>query len=379
MFSYVLALIAMLAFGPFASARWVPRAGLTALNHSGVDIGLSSELPTPAIARDQTKTLSTCTPSQSFELFLCDSTFPNSFCSFQHSGVSGKAAANDAAPDRVSQPAKGHWAEPSNYEDGSKTKFMRGEVALAVKQGRFVELRHPDFNADNEAISTSSYAIKFESEPIDMAVTGLHGCTSVVIVSRRGALAFHIWEIPSMRGRRFSIDPPIYEHQTEADNRFERDVLDGIHAGEGWNSPHKGGIDNMRNDESPDSSLEKFRNIFNDDANPKAIILTPVSYNKDSSDVFEYQARINQLTDEITQIFQGYALKLEVLGYRKATHKQLHDGATLADPSFASHMGKILVQYQAPHPAESSKNAKYRIWVEGEALEGDWATEWTPQ
>ncbi len=104
------------------------------------------------------------------------------------------------APRRIMEPPNGRWTSPSNYEGFSTDLFMCGEVARTYSEGhgvRLVTTRDPYVLVP----LTSSHITTFEDRVASAAVTGLHGCTSVVIISRRGVWLTHIWECPSFIGR----------------------------------------------------------------------------------------------------------------------------------------------------------------------------------
>jgi hypothetical protein len=84
--------------------------------------------------------------------------------------------------------------------------------------------------------------------PIYSAVTGLYGCTSVVVVSTKGAWISHFFEANSF---------------LEGQAKFEQDVLDGMTSGDG--TPFMQGLEQYTN----------LNGIFADDTDPTAIIVTP--------------------------------------------------------------------------------------------------------
>lgn len=98
-------------------------------------------------------------------------------------------------PQRVSDPAAYQFATPQNYGNRPKL-FMRGEVARAYTNFQVVYLH------DGQ---TTSLVRPWLNGVDQLAVMGLFGCTSVVIVSLRGALAMHFWD-PVIRRVGYGID-----------------------------------------------------------------------------------------------------------------------------------------------------------------------------
>ena len=76
---------------------------------------------------------------------------------------------------------------PEDYYN-SESEFMRGEVARAYANGRSVRLEH---------FETTSLVRPWGNEVDTVAVRGLFGCTSFIVVSTRGVLAYHFWEQPT--------------------------------------------------------------------------------------------------------------------------------------------------------------------------------------
>lgn len=89
----------------------------------------------------------------------------------------------------------GEWPGDSDYT--SHAAFITGEVFQGYHGGtvnapEIVPFPPPDHPGD----TTSNY-ILFQSQVKQLAVRGLYGCTSVIVVSQRGAWASHIWESPT--------------------------------------------------------------------------------------------------------------------------------------------------------------------------------------
>lgn len=88
-------------------------------------------------------------------------------------------------PELHTIPPEYTWAEPSNY-GGCPLKFMAGETRHASGSP------NPNYQVVDLDCETSFKLVPFSKTPAAVAVTGLCGCTSIIIVSRRGAWANHI-------------------------------------------------------------------------------------------------------------------------------------------------------------------------------------------
>ena len=94
---------------------------------------------------------------------------------------------------------RGDWADPLEDFGGDHARFMTVQAEEA-KSGNeeitpYKEVPMPSLG---EASVTSTNYVVFEDKPTGLLVQGLYGCTSVIVVSKRGAWAAHIWE-PDIR------------------------------------------------------------------------------------------------------------------------------------------------------------------------------------
>ncbi|KAI8402491.1 hypothetical protein FOFC_17805 [Fusarium oxysporum] len=97
--------------------------------------------------------------------------------------------------DRTTYPPKCKWAGPENYADPAN--FMSAEGGLAKSLAKKHEqLSIVPLPSDG---STSSKRILFSDLPISLSIPHLTGCTSIIVVSKRGAWANHIWEEPAFK------------------------------------------------------------------------------------------------------------------------------------------------------------------------------------
>ena len=105
----------------------------------------------------------------------------------------------------------------------------------------------------------------FKDQPINLGIANLHGCTSVIVVSRKGVWASHFWEVPSFKTR---VGPGPYDCVHVPDT-FKRDVLGTLDYGCVFDQhPNRecGGIGSYSRDDS---------SMFAEDYRPRVIIVTP--------------------------------------------------------------------------------------------------------
>ncbi|KAI1857971.1 hypothetical protein JX265_011001 [Neoarthrinium moseri] len=162
-------------------------------------------------------------------------------------------------------PDEGDWVDRSDYSD--QTLFVAGEVYEAYTN--FVQTDNNIVpipkNTDIEPGMTTSQVVQFNDKVVSLSVQGLYGCTSVVVVSQRGAWASHIWEAPTFTG---SID------------NFRARGLDyitrGLHDDNPQFSQHKYGLKNLRGNGDLPGNLGKIFGVDNDDIpGTRAYILAP--------------------------------------------------------------------------------------------------------
>ncbi|KAI1851767.1 hypothetical protein JX266_003229 [Neoarthrinium moseri] len=162
-------------------------------------------------------------------------------------------------------PDEGDWVDRSDYAD--QTLFVAGEVYEA-----YTDDIRTDNNiipvpklTDNDPSMTTSQVIQFNDKVISLSVQGLYGCTSVVVVSRRGAWISHIWEVPTFTG---SID--------DFRARGLEYITWGLRDDNPQFSQHKYGLKNLRGNTDRAGNLGKIFGVDNDDIpGTRAYILAP--------------------------------------------------------------------------------------------------------
>ncbi|TDZ25233.1 hypothetical protein Cob_v001529 [Colletotrichum orbiculare MAFF 240422] len=154
-------------------------------------------------------------------------------------------------------PLPGKWTSPSDYN--MPELFMPCEVFQAYKNSSKHGPKAVPFPPEEYGDRTSHSWVAFQNEVEGLAVHGLYGCTSIVVVSRRGAWACHIWQ-PT-----FDVD------SLEDKETFRREAYQHIH----WGSNDKFaeyGLEELRDNIGVGSS----RNLFGDSSNSAVELGTQV-------------------------------------------------------------------------------------------------------
>ncbi|KAB5559733.1 hypothetical protein GE09DRAFT_1114077 [Coniochaeta sp. 2T2.1] len=215
-----------------------------------------------------------------------------------------------------------------------------------------------------------------------MVVTGLHGCTSVVAVSRSGAWLSHFYEVPLFTEQwRLPGDPNEY---------FDRWVLTALQLGVPGvsTSPYINDtpLGELRDDDATISS--PWGHLMDDEEQPKLFVITPrEQVKKDdgtfddspdagSDDVLKYPHEVYQIVAKLESMFPNSPVVTK--GYNPLdTGDEFENG----DGEFNTARGKVMVQYMPAPEAEcgddgmptSVGTAKYRIWLEDKVIaEEEW-------
>lgn len=278
---------------------------------------------------------------------------------------------------------------------------MSGEVHDAAFSSRATsKIVKP---SPDELWTTTSNYIIFEDTVSSISVTGLYGCTSVIVISRRGAWVSHIWEAAF-----------------KSDDLFQEDAIGKIHKGDG-DVLHPFGIDELRNQ----ANVGPRGVIFGDNTNPNydpdihVFLMTPreraaeytlhddgkslswvedelrerLDANADKPPL--YDDRMNQIRKDLQDTL-GSNVPVQTIGYSPpvrtlaesrewmAAARRKDDAAIerlemkvqnrLGDPEFKSFRGKALLQYRPA--SDCADKARWRLWVENRAVQGQ--AEWDP-
>lgn len=269
-----------------------------------------------------------------------DAPKPTGTCSGCLSGTNGPvlptATTLSSKPARVK---KRTLIQPEHYL-GDVTGFILNEVAYA----NIVPQRPGGTGGASSALLRL-----LGNQRFNVAVQGLYGCTSVVVVSETGIWMSHLFEGPSF----------------ESQQNFQRDVLGPICTGDGthW-------IPGIAQYTQP-------RGPFSYPQMPRVLIITPRHISHSSTvGALQYTDMVNQLiTALIRCIPNGAPIVIDYV--RIGPDMALHA---------ATAKGKILVQYDPveamlPHPQANLcpiQQATLRVWVEDRpqpVYEHSWAAE----
>ncbi|KAI8222627.1 hypothetical protein K4K54_006762 [Colletotrichum sp. SAR 10_86] len=342
-------------------------------------------------------------------------------------------------------PGHGFWYDPDeDYTPENRAKFLpeqvdqigewhaiKDEIGLDIRGGYMPEyVSHGDADVVGEEMGgtmTSSY-IRFGKDVGAIALEGLYGCTSIVIVSQRGAWVSHIWEEQLGDKEpwallREKLGPLRKGYHDKAPQDREYPARDFMMYG----------LEDMimKPDLGPEGVLFGDVNENGDDPNQKtpqdisvrAFIFTPKQRPErrvgkelipDEELVFPgnlaYEPQVNGLTNIISDIFGE--IPIEVVGYqpsnipsdlfkswdRRTIEKDRERGGRPAtkeeDQEWWAEMeaeagawqkrflakstrGKLLLQYQPADPEVCREEAEWRLWIEDHEV-GDRSDQWTP-
>ncbi|KAI2602545.1 hypothetical protein GGR54DRAFT_494687 [Hypoxylon sp. NC1633] len=351
---------------------------------TGCSISNSATTTTTAIQAQKTEYSEICSPD----------TCGTRECSKKRSIKDGNLKRRDweEAPNREVEPKEGEWADDSNYKNSDRVLFIRGEVHLAYINSATDPLRYASVDVSvQQSMSThptTSYSSIWADKVFTMALTGLSGCTAIVVISNAGVWVIHFWETPSFTGYLitpgFFYDkpakyiPPIFEPKDFIEKRFKSDVLNAIHKGTG--PYHVFGLDDFRGD-----SNTPWGRMFDDDKEPAVWIFTPQPQppmddpsrarpKQGKTGQLRYKDETNQIIGELKSIFPD-TVPINVYDYHARTPSidfirgQPEDAVRryVRDETGASFLGKILIQYK-PAPVCDARVAKFRLWFQRSLL-----------
>ncbi|KAF4844962.1 hypothetical protein CGCSCA4_v006972 [Colletotrichum siamense] len=310
-----------------------------------------------------------------------------------------------------SAPARGDWPDPSHYTN--KDKFLQEEVRGISNHDKTPEVDigyEPKFvrhgvsehvDHDDVGMITSNWVV-FKSEVTALALEGLYGCTSVVLVSRRGAWISHIFE------EDMSFEP-----------KFRYRVLEEMHEGLPPNHPShrlfQYGLDDLirkprrgnagvmfgDDEETPQSlGMRAFivtprprpqRELGNGEFLSDDVLMHDTTINRGH---IQYQRSVQRLAHNLTQTYGDipvdvidYAPAMVPNGlYRKLNdpNRRHHSDSQRVNREVAEYFskaltgtprGKLLLQYR---PAKTCADlASWRLWVEDQEV-GSRTDGWTP-
>ncbi|KAI8290728.1 hypothetical protein K4K60_004580 [Colletotrichum sp. SAR11_57] len=340
-------------------------------------------------------------------------------------------------------PGHGFWYDPDeDYTPENRAEFLpeqvnqigewhaiKDEIGLDIRGGYMPEyVSHGDADVVGEEMGgtmTSSY-IRFGKDVEAIALEGLYGCTSIVIVSQHGAWVSHIWEEQlgdekSWALLRGKLGPLRKGYHDKAPHDWEYSARDSMMYGleDMIMKPGLGpeGVlfgDVIENGDDPDQKTPQ-------DISVRAFIFTPTQRPErrvgkelipDEELVFPgnlaYEPQVNGLTSIISDIFGE--IPIEVVGYqpsnipsdlfkswdRRTIEKDRERGGRPAtkeeDQEWWAEMeaeagawqkrflakstrGKLLLQYQPADPEVCREEATWRLWIEDHEV-GDRSDQW---
>lgn len=219
------------------------------------------------------------------------------------------------------------------------TRTFRKLTVLLVESfdGVKIELEHRHSGKLSSAVTSS-----WLTTPEKLYVTGLFGCTSVVIISEAGVWFSHFWESPSFEGD---------------DAQFESQVIDAIKSGDGPKMP------------SP-FPLAADGQILNPANNVEIYISTPKDPNTGQ---FLYSDRVALIESTLTGDGAPWkGVPVTIRGYLKPIDERQEQAFMLRANS------KVLIEYdnnQEPEEGEEPnpvQQAIYRVWLEQQMYQHEW-------
>ncbi|KAI0202358.1 hypothetical protein F4808DRAFT_421278 [Astrocystis sublimbata] len=305
---------------------------------------------------------------------------------------------------RTTEPGICHWAGPESYANPADFMASEGNLgssrAMGTENSKIVPLP--------EDGKTSSEVVGFFDKPVSLAVPHLVGCTSIIVVSRKGAWANHIWELPVFRPEEddesgaIKYALPGTLDFTEDDFPamqqlafFKTEALDKLHKPYDPVTPeHQFGLDDLKGSDKPkdeawqghlfdaDSDPQVFAFIpyvtIDDEADPNYMVEHPQNLPAawDRHDLRNPRADQNgdtfndMISAELKSIFGEKDLPIRRVLYAP-------DVEDFEDAGFNSHRGRALIQYQPADDSCDSK-ARWRIWFEGQVDAPTEEKEWSP-
>ncbi|GJC98766.1 immunoglobulin a1 protease [Colletotrichum higginsianum] len=315
---------------------------------------------------------------------------------------------------RRGDPSLGKWPDPSDHENHES--FIVSQIDAIAEDTAKKERYTPKLveHGPNDGPSANWTTFKDNVEAIGLE--GLFGCTSIVLVSRKGAWISHIWqttmdpEEEDLDEDDSTMDP--FEHliEVELPNRIPPDME--------FYKFYEYGLNDMKDHPEDGDAGVMFGNSKDGatdtptSLNMKAFIVTPrkwtypevyfdargrriphqvlahVDFRKGT---VRYPDQVRALQTAVTEVYGD--IPVEVIDYNPTivrpenwaafqwTGKLIVNGELMPIPEYHGRLsrrnvrGKILLQYQ---PAATCQDeAEWRLWVEGQPA-GDRADKWPP-
>ncbi|KAI2618132.1 hypothetical protein GGR54DRAFT_606115 [Hypoxylon sp. NC1633] len=295
-------------------------------------------------------------------------------------------------------PPVGQRAQKVQYRGGATSNgmdFFRGEVALAYQRSYetwpFEEFGSVPFSSDDFYLPTTSYATTFKNKVVSVAIAGLCGCTSAVVISRRGVWVIRLFELPSFLGAMLEApylyqewnsatnsyeikqSLPVFEDDEQKEARFQREVINAIHRGQ-FTHYHQYGLDDLRG-----GPLLDIDRIFDDENDPGVYIFSPrpradlTRRNRDEQQNWGqllFAARVEEMRIEFGRIL-GVRTPVRVVDYYPLItplfwpNNEDQDAVIAYERDYSGNtvFGKVLIQYE---PAQDCHGeASWHLYWEG--------------
>ncbi|KAI2626590.1 hypothetical protein GGR54DRAFT_591614 [Hypoxylon sp. NC1633] len=246
----------------------------------------------------------------------------------------------------------------------------------------------------------SSHTRLWMDKVSSVALAGLHGCTSIVILSEYGVWISHSWEDPSFTG--MTLSPPILTFEGESvvhyqpatydeqdrQIRFQSEVIDAI--ANGRDGYHFYGLAQLSG--QPTNPGDRYASMFHESRHPIAYIFTPrrlppldaldrqkITY---ADDDLRYPSQIEEIKNKLTS-FIKFQVEPKVVSYtpilvslraeQSLTLQQITEYET--DAAGVRNDGKILIQYRPENTRAVNRCQRHllsqaRIWWDGSPLDG---------
>ncbi|KAM0430032.1 hypothetical protein ACHAPT_006038 [Fusarium lateritium] len=314
-----------------------------------------------------------------------------------------KRSLNEPAPAKLQKrrgnPGDGEWVNPIDFPGANLAERQKELVMSEVNDAYRNRVRQDapgEFTPEivwfpPASEDTTSNYILFKEKTNTLALQGLWGCTSVVVVSERGAWASHIWESAWQEHFAFYNHAigKVHVGSGNQDDKYHRYGIDQL-----MNSPGNGEAGVMFGDSSkglkpsdlgvhvyvmaprhrPDPRFDAEWNPLWTDEQLASGTLDP------GGQGLMYGDRVNDLVEDLREAF-GDGVGVEVIQYSPLV---LDNGdmmdlmlglfsreemiEKLGDVRQNSARGKALIQY---HPAKTCAGwAEWRVWFEGRNIDG---------
>lgn len=224
--------------------------------------------------------------------------------------------------------------------DGNLISFLYDQIAVAEDEGNEIALRIQGIDGVSSAL-----AIELQASPVSMAVQGMYGCTSVIVISRRLGWGSHLWE-----GEGFK----------SGEANFKATILDVLGPGDG--TPEMPGLSQFTGSGGRLAPTTK----------PQVFIITP-GFVSGSGNMF-YPQEIAAITTRLKQIL-GQDVPVKPILYDPVdgpSEPDSGDGSDNDDEWTPS--GRFLFQYDPDGTrCNGVQTAMWRLWIEDDPREqGSW-------